>query len=306
MTLQQLRYLCAIVDNGMSISRAAEHLYVSQPGISKIVKLLESELGLELFVRRGNRIVDLTSAGREVLAITRNILSYSRDLKNISKELSNRQTGILRVATTHLQARYALLSVIQKFTVFYPHVDLYLTQDSIDAIAELISSGEADLGLSGVPDTVPDNIVTLNAYSIERCVIVPANHPLLSRSKTTIRDLAEYPLIKYDDSTKVGMETLNEFNRHGLRPRVVLQATDANVIKAYVGAGLGIAVIQKMAIEPLVDRNIKILPYSHVFPSSMTYLMFRRGQHIRGYIYDLVRMICPRLTNMEIDKAIGK
>ncbi len=305
MTLQQLRYFCAVVDHGLSISRAADHLCVSQPGVSKIVKLLESELGLELFVRRGNRITELTSGGREVLAIARNIVSASRDLKDIAVEIGNKNSGLLRVATTHLQARYALLDVIQKFSARYPHVDLYLTQASMDTIVELVSAGEVDLGLSGVPASIPENVVTLDTYSVERCVITPLDHPLLSQAKTTIRDLAEYPLIKYDDSNKVGAAILGEFSRYGLRPRVVLQATDANVIKAYVGAGLGIAVIQKMAIEPEVDRNIRILPHTHVFPPSMTYLMFRRGQRMRGYAYDLVRMICPRLGNLEVDRAIG-
>jgi DNA-binding transcriptional LysR family regulator len=306
MTLQQLRYLCEIVDSGLNLSRAAEQLHVSQPGISKIVKALEMELGLEILVRRGNRIVELTDAGREVLVVARRIVNDARDLKGMAADRHGGKSGVLRVATTHLQARYALLDVIRKFAGRYPDVDLHLTQGSMKEIIDLVATGQVELGVSAVPGTLPESIVALDAYPIERCVITPPSHPLLALKKSTIKDLAKYPLIMYDETNNAGAITLREFRQHGLRPRVSMKATDVNVIKAYVAAGLGIAVVQRMALESTADRNIRVLSNTHTFPPSMTSLIFRRGQHLRAYIYDLIRMVSPRLTGDAVDQAVRR
>jgi len=303
-TLQQLRYLCEIADCGLNLSRAAEQLHVSQPGISKIVKSLEMELGVEILVRRGNRIVELTDGGREVLAVARKIVSDARELKEMAADRLSRTSGVLRIATTHLQARYALLEIIRKFASRYPDVDLHLTHGRTQEIIDLVSAGQAEIGISAIPASMPANVAALDAYTIERCVIAPAGHSLLALKKSTIRDLARYPLIMYDETNNAGAITQREYRRHGLRPRIAMKATDVNVIKAYVAAGLGIAVVQRMALEPDRDRGIRVVANTHVFPASMTSMIFRRGQHLRGYLYDLIRMVSPVWGKEKVNEAV--
>ncbi len=294
MTLQQLRCILAVIDSKLSVSGAAEVLHTTQPAVSKLIRALENEIGIELFVRRGNRLVSLTDAGQEAAALARRVLNDARALSSLARTTQTMNSGTLRIGTTHIHARYALLDVIKRFRAAYAEVDLELAQGTPTEILRWVSEGAVDLGISTLPETTPEGIVTLDAYPIRRCLIVPRGHPLLRlKKKVTLKDIAQYPLVAYDERFNSGWVVLREFERHGLSPRVAVRATDANVIKAYVAAGLGVAVLQRMALEPDRDTGLATIETDDIFPESMAVISLRADQFVRGYMQAMIDMLAP-------------
>ena len=213
MTLQQLRSICEVVASGCSVSRAAQALHTSQPAVSKLIKLLEQELGAEVFVRAKGRITGLTEIGEDVFAHARRILHDSAALTEIAAERYSEKSGVLRIGTTHLHARYALLEVITAFTRAYPEVHMDLTQGNPEQIADWVAAGTVHLGISTLPGVVPASVLTLPAYAIERCIITPLRHPLLRLKRATLRDVARYPLITYDRMFNSGSVVQDVFGK---------------------------------------------------------------------------------------------
>jgi LysR family cys regulon transcriptional activator len=293
MTLQQLRCIQAVIDSKLSVSRAADALHTTQPAVSKLIRALENEIGIELFVRRGNRLVSLTDAGQEAAALARRVLNDTHALSNLARTTQAMNSGTLRIGTTHIHARYALLDVIKRFRGAYQEIDLELAQGTPAEILRWVSEGAVDLGISTLPQSTPESIITLDAYPIRRCLIVPRDHPLLRLKKVTIEDIAQYPLVAYDERFNSGWVVLREFERHGLSPRVVVRATDANVIKAYVAAGLGVAVLQQMALEPDRDTDLAMIETGGIFPQSMAVISLRADQFVRGYMQAFIDMLSP-------------
>jgi DNA-binding transcriptional LysR family regulator len=246
-----------------------------------------------LFVRRGNRLVGLTDAGQEAAALARRVLNDTRALSNLARTAEAMNSGTLRIGTTHIHARYALLDVIRRFRCAFPEIDLELAQGTPAEILRWVSEGAADLGISTLPQSTPAGIITIDAYPIRRCLIVPRDHPLLRRKKVTIENIARYPLVAYDERFNSGWAVLREFERHGLSPRVVVRATDANVIKAYVAAGLGVAVLQQMALEPDRDTDLVVIETGRIFPPSMAVISLRADQFVRGYMQAFIDMLSP-------------
>ncbi|MDP2805939.1 MAG: CysB family HTH-type transcriptional regulator, partial [Gallionellaceae bacterium] len=247
MNLQQLRYLNEIVRCNLNISDAANALFTSQPGVSKQIKLLEEELGVELFVRNGKRIVAMTEPGKEALSIAQRLLRETENLKLVGEEFRTQESGSLTIATTHTQARYALPPIIKAFTQRYPNVKLGLHQGSPTQIAEQILSGEADIGIATESLALYDELVTLPCYEWHHCVVVPPKHPLLQEKKLTLKKLAQFPIITYDFAF-TGRNKINQaFNDAGIEPNIALTAIDADVIKTYVELGLGVGIVAQMA-----------------------------------------------------------
>ncbi|WP_020201497.1 MULTISPECIES: LysR substrate-binding domain-containing protein [Cupriavidus] len=291
MTLQQLRCLQAVIASQLSISRAADALHTTQPAVSKLIRSLENEIGVELFVRRGNRLVGLTDAGQEAQALSRRVLNDTRALAGLAGAGQAGGSGTLRVGTTHIHARYGLPDVIRRFSKAHPAVNLELLQGHPAQIVQWVSDNAVDLGISTLPDNTPEGIVALPAYPIPRCLIVPRRHPLLKLARVSVEDIARYPLVTYDEHFNSGWMVTREFQRRGLSPRVVVRATDANVIKAYVAAGLGVAVVQQMAVEPRRDTDLAVIDTGELFPPSMASVSLREDQYVRGYMQDFIDMI---------------
>lgn len=290
MKLQQLRYLCAVVDHDFNITAASQALFTSQPGISKQIRQLERELGVEILVRQGNRIVGLTDPGRELIAAAQRLLIDSQELQKIATEYSATDSGSLRVATTHLYARYPLLPVISAFSKKYPKVRLGLFQGPPAEIANRVASGHADVGITTGPTDTDSRLVMLPAYRIHRCLIAPPGHPLLKTTRVTLAAIAKYPLIVYDANFSSGWTVSQAFEKHRLIPNIVLSATDADVIKAYVAAGLGVAILQSMAYDPKQDSGICGVPVDHLIPPSMTHIVLRTGKFLTRYMFDFIEM----------------
>jgi LysR family cys regulon transcriptional activator len=304
MKLQQLRYLCEVANQGLNLSKAAEILHTSQPGISKQIRLLENELGVDIFVRNGKRVVETTPPGRAILEIAERMLRDAKNLKQVGQEFANEASGSLTIATTHTQARYALPSAIQPFTARYPKVRLVLRQGNPTQIAELVTSGVADIAIATEAIELFSELVMLPCYQWNRCVIVPARHPLLKLKELTLEAIAEHPIITYDFAF-TGRSKINQaFDAKGLVPNVVLTAIDADVIKTYVELGLGIGILAQMAFEPSRDRHLRAIDASHLFEPSTTRIGISRNSYLRKYVYDFIEMFAPHLDRATVAAAM--
>ena len=304
MNLQQLRYLCAIVDHGLNVSDAAEALFTSQPGISKQVRLLEDELGIQVFVRRGKRLSALTPAGHSVVATARRALREIENLKRVGAEYRSEDAGTLAIATTHTQARYVLPRVIRDFAARYPKVKVLLHQGNPLQVAQQTSSGEADVGIATEALATFPDLVTLPCYEWNRCVLAPRRHPLTKVSPLTLAALARYPIITYDFAFTGRSQINAAFDAQGLLPNVVLTALDADVIKTYVELGMGVGIVAQMAYDPDRDTALERLDASHLFASSTTRLALRRDVFLRGYVYDFIAGFAPALDRATVDAAL--
>jgi LysR family transcriptional regulator, cys regulon transcriptional activator len=300
MKLQQLRYICEVARQGLNLSQAAEALFTSQPGISKQIKSLEEELGVEIFVRHGKRVVAVTEPGKTILELANRVLMDVENLRQVGDEFTREDAGSLTIATTHTQARYALPPVVARFRAKYPDVKLSLHQGSPTQIADLTSSGQADLAIEFYED-----LVMLPCYEWNRCVLTPPDHPLLKAGKLTLEDIAKYPIITYDFAFTGRSRINNAFAQRNLTPNVVLTAIDADVIKTYVELGLGVGIVAMMAFDPRRDTGLRALDASHLFEPSVTRIGVRRNSYLRGYVYEFMEMFAPHLTRPVVDAAMN-
>jgi LysR family cys regulon transcriptional activator len=304
MKLQQLRYICEVEKRNLNLSQAAEALFTSQPGISRQIKALEEELGVDIFMRHGKRVVAVTEPGQAILEMARRVLLDLDSLKKIGGEFTQEDAGSLTIATTHTQARYALPPVIKRFREKYPAVRLSLRQGSPTQISELTTSGEADIAIATEAIEHYSELAMLPCYQWNRCVLTPPGHPLLKIKKLTLDDIARYPIITYDFAF-TGRSRINQaFAALGLNPEVVLTAIDADVIKTYVELGLGIGIVAMMAYNPERDHLLCALDASHLFDPSTTRIGIRKNSYLRGYVYDFIEMFAPHLRRDVVDAAM--
>ncbi len=305
MNLQQLRYLNEIVRRGLNISAAAAALFTSQPGISKQIKLLENELGIEIFVRNGKRITAITEPGKAVLGIAQRMLHDADNLTQVSQEFHSQDSGTLTIATTHTQARYALPQVVKQFIKRYPKVKLNLHQGNPTQIAQQVLDGEADIAIATESLALYDELVTLPCYEWHHCVIVPPKHPLLAEKKLTLEKLAQYPIITYDFAFSGRGKINAAFEAHKLTPNIVLTAIDSDVIKTYVELGLGIGILAQMAFIPERDKHLRMIDAGKLFQTSTTRIAIRRNEYLRGYVYHFIELFAPQLTRDVVVQAMA-
>ncbi|WP_374487149.1 HTH-type transcriptional regulator CysB [Zoogloea sp.] len=305
MNIQQLRYVFEVARHGLNVSEAAEALFTSQPGVSKQIRVLEEELGIEIFVRHGKRLVEVSEPGKQVLTIVGRILQEVDNLREVGAEFSNEATGSLSIAFTHTQARYALPRVVQAFMALYPNVRLSFHQGNPRQVCDYVLSGVADIAIATEAIAEHEDIVMLPCYQWNRCVVAPLRHPILAAQPLTLEEIARYPLVTYDFAF-TGRNRINEaFTGRGLKPNVVLTAIDSDVIKTYVAMGLGVGIIAKMAYDPVVDKDLGMLDAAHLFASSTTRIGLRKNAWLRGYIYAFIECFAPHLSRRVVDAALA-
>ena len=304
MTLQQLRYLCAVADCGFNISRAAQVLHTSQPGISKQIGMLEEELNTAVFVRRKGRIVDVSERGAHVLDVARRILKDAGSLREMGAEVVQPQAGRLALAVMHVHARYLLLDVLTDFRRSHPAVRIDLLQGTPGRVGELVLSGEADMGLSVEPLRRQTGLLQIACRPVPRSVVVPAGHPLLRKTRPTLEDIARHPVIVVDAASAVDWEIRRAFQSRGIELDVAMQAADASVIKAYVEAGLGIAMLPTAAYEPERDRGLRAIDAGHLFGDSHLNLLIDPYRYLRGFAYDFIERLAPHWQRPQVEEAM--
>lgn len=307
MKLQQLRYIVEVNNNNLNVSATAESLYTSQPGISKQVRMLEDELGIQIFGRSGKHLTHVTKAGLEVIGIANDILSKVESIKSVAYEHTKPDEGALNIATTHTQARYALPDVIGKFIKSYPKVSLHMHQGTPSQISEMAAKGEADFAIATESMHLYSDLIMLPCYHWGRSVVVKADHPLakLAKGDMTIEDVAKYPLVTYVFGFQRKSDLEVAFNNAGLEPNVVFTATSADVLKTYVRLGLGVGVIATMAINEELDQDLVAIDATHLFGHSTTKIGFRKGTFLRTYMYDFIEEFAPHLTKNLVSTAVS-
>lgn len=305
MNFQQLRSVRETVRCGFNLTEVAAMLYTSQPGVSRQIRELEEELGIDIFVRQGKRLTGLTPPGETLIPIIERLLDDAENLRRAGADFSTSHQGRLSVAATHSQARYALPPAVRDFRQLFPDVGFHLHQGSPKQVAEMLLSGEADLGVATEALTEYPQLVTLPCYRWTHSVVVPPGHPLTELTEpVTVEDLVQYPIITYEQGY-TGRSHIDEgFAKQGLRPNVVLTAMDADVIKTYVELGMGIGIVASIAVDSQRDTHLRVLDAGHLFEINTTRLAIKRGTWLRGYVYGFIETFAPTLTKDEVLRAL--
>ena len=307
MKLQQLRYIVEVANHDLNVSATAQALFTSQPGVSKQIRLLEDELGVEIFVRSGKHLTQVTQVGQQIIDMATQVLRQTSVIKQIADECSNEASGELTIATTHTQARYALPSIIQAFRNTYPEVALHMKQGTPEQIAELAASGAADFAIATEGMELFKDLVMMPCYEWNRSVVVPKDHPLADKAGTpnalTLQDISDYPIVTYVFGFTGRSRLDDAFQAVSLTPNVVFTATDTDVIKTYVRLGFGVGIIASMAYDESQDGDLARIDASHLFASSVTHIGFRRGTFLRRYMLDLIESFAPHLDTRTVGQA---
>jgi len=306
MNFQQLRSVRETVRCGFNLTEVAAVLHTSQPGISRQIRELEDELGIEIFVRAGKRLTGLTPPGEAVLPIVERLLLDAENLRRAGDEFSAQTSGRLSIAATHSQARYALPAVVRDFRQLYPQVTLNLHQGSPKQVAEMLLSGEADIGIATEALASYEQLVALPCYRWTHSVVVPIGHDLLKQEgPLTLQRLARYPIITYDVGYTGRTHIDEAFAAEGLKPSVVLTAMDADVIKTYAELGMGVGIVASIAFDAERDRQLRAIDARDLFAVNLTRLAVRRGTWLRGYVYSFIEAFAPTLTRETVERSLN-
>jgi LysR family cys regulon transcriptional activator len=304
MKLHQLRYLVAVVQQGLNVTAAARVLHTSQPGVSKQIKLLEDELGFQVFEREGRNLTRVTAAGQDVVDHAVRAIEEVDNIRRLSADVQNEQRGSMSIATTHTQARYVLPDVIKRFRAVYPEVELHLHQGTSEQIADLAAEDRIDFSIATGSHELFPSLALLPCYRWHLDIVLPATHPLAAVREPTLRDISEYPIVTYVFSLRGRSSLADHFERAGLKMNVVLTARDSDVIKTYVRLGLGIGIVACVSRSEDEDRDLVAIDGSRLFPQYITWIGVRRGRLLRGYMYEFMRLFAPHLKRRVVDQAL--
>jgi LysR family cys regulon transcriptional activator len=304
MNLHQLRFVREAVRQNYNLTDAAKALFTSQPGVSKAIIELEEELGVDIFTRHGKRIRGLTEPGRLVLQSVELIMQEIDSLKRIGKEYAAHDSGSFTIATTHTQARYMLPKVVQAFMLKFPKVRLSLLQGNPKQIADMVKNDQADLAIATESIAAVEGLITLPCYQWEHVVVVPHEHPLLRSKAVSLEEIASYPVITYDAAFAGRSKIDHAFGLRNLKPDVLLEAIDADVIKTYVELGMGIGIIAGMAFDPERDRNLRAIPVGQLFGMNVSRVAIKQGAYLRSYIYTFIELLTPALNRKMVESAM--
>ena len=305
MNFQQLRSVRETVRRGFNLTEVAQALYTSQPGVSRQIRELEEELGVQIFVRAGKRLTGLTPPGESLMPIVEKLLFEADNLRRAGLDFSTSDQGRLSIAATHSQARYALPQVVSDFRHRFPQVVLHLHQGSPQQVAQMLLSGEADIGVATEALSSHDELVTLPCYRWTHSIVVPPDHPLLDiAGPLTLEQLVQHPIITYEQGFTGRAHIDEAFAREGLTSDVVLSAMDADVIKTYVELGMGVGIVASIAVDAERDRHLRLLDAGHLFEVNLTRLGLRRGAWLRGYAFHFIESFAPTLTREVVAQAL--
>jgi LysR family transcriptional regulator, cys regulon transcriptional activator len=303
MNFQQLRSVREAVRRGFNLTEAAEALHTSQPGVSRQIRELEDELGIQIFVRAGKRLTGLTAPGQAVLPLVEQLLRDAENLQRAGADFANAGSGTLTIAATHSQARYALPPAVREFSAAHPGVQLRLHQGSPTQVARWLLDGEADIGVATEALTEYPELAALPCYAWTHCVVVPPGHALAAGEPLTLQRLGQFPIVTYETGYTGRRHIDDAFRRQGLQPNIVLEAMDADVVKTYVELGMGVGIIAAIAFDEARDTSLVAIDARHLFATNTTRLAVRRGAWLRGYAYDFISTFAPPLTRALVEKA---
>ena len=306
MNFQQLRSVQETVRQNLNLTQVAAALHTSQPGVSKQIRDLEDELGVQIFVRNGKRLTGMTPPGKAILRWIERVLAEQQNLQRSAADFADEKTGSLTLATTHTQARYSLPRAVRAFKQRYPQVKLSIIQGNPAQITQLVETGKADICIATESIAQQEGLVALPCHRWHHIVITPVKHPLLALKKISLHDVVQYPIITYDGAF-AGRSSINQaFAAEALEPNVVLSAVDSDVIKTYVELDLGIGLLAGIAFDPARDKQLRSIDAGHLFPEKTTYLAVRKGAYLRGFTYDFIELFAPAVKREIVERALKR
>ncbi len=296
MKLQQIKYIFEVARHDLNVSATAESLFTSQPGISKQIRLLEDELGVEIFVRSGKHLTNITPAGREILPIADSILKQVKTIQDVAASHVSQKEGRLNLASTHTFSRYFLPQIVEAYRKKYNKVAMHIYQGGSHDTNQELDDGKLDLALIQSGEEDFDDKIQLPCFYWTRCVIVPKEHSLATSEDISFDSLAQYPLLTHTSSggKRNPVETL--FKENGFSPDIVFSATDCEIIKSYVRMGLGVGIIATMAYEEDLDSDLVAIPIEHLIPKALVNVVFDRNLYFREYIFAFIEALAPQLS----------
>ncbi len=304
MNLHQFKFVQEAVRRNLNLTEAAKALHTSQPGVSKAIIELEEELGIEIFARHGKRLKRVTEPGQHVLKSIDIIMREVGNLKRIGEQFSQQDSGTLSIATTHTQARYVLPTRVASLREKYPHVNISLHQGAPDQVAHMLINDVAEIGMATESLAKYDELVTLPVYEWEHVLVLPAEHPLASKTRLSLEDLAEHPLITYHPSFTGRTRIDQAFAQKQLSPRIALEAIDSDVIQTYVRLGLGIGIVAEMAVEQSQMQGLVTRPLGQLLGKNVARIAFKKGAYLRNFVYEFAHMLSDRLTPALVERAM--
>ena len=307
MNFQQLRSVHEAVRQGYNLTKVAAALHTSQPGVSRQIRELEDELGIEIFVRAGKRLTGLTAPGETVLPIVERLLQECDNLLRAGADFAQSGVGALTIAATHSQARYALPAAVRDFRAQHPLVQLHLHQGTPQQVAAMLREGHADIGIATEALAQYTDLLALPCYRWTHTIVVPPGHPLDEDRRAgrtvSLQRLSEFALITYEAGYTGRSHIDDAFGKAALKPDIVLVAMDADVIKTYVELGMGVGIVAAIAFDDERDSHLRAIDARHLFATNMTRLAIRRGSYLRDYVYEFITAFAPTLTRLLVQRA---
>jgi LysR family cys regulon transcriptional activator len=306
MNLHQFRFVQEAARRNLNLTETAKALYTSQPGVSKAILELEEELGVDIFSRHGKRLRSITEPGRQVLKSIEIIMREVGNLKRIGEEYSKQDVGTLSIATTHTQARYVLPGPVTQLRKQFPQVNIGLHQGSPDQVAKMLIDETADVGLATESLSQFEELVTLPAYEWQHVLVMRAEHPLAQLERIDLEHLAAQPLVSYHPSFTGRTRIDRAFAQRQLKPDIVLEAIDSDVIKTYVRLGLGVGIVAEMAVrEDPPGGELVSRPLGHLLGQNVARIAFKRGAYLRNYVYSFAELLSDRLNRTLLQRAMS-
>ncbi|HEY1396919.1 CysB family HTH-type transcriptional regulator [Roseateles sp.] len=306
MNLHQFRFVQEAARRNLNLTETAKALYTSQPGVSKAILELEEELGVDIFSRHGKRLRSITEPGRQVLKSIEIIMREVGNLKRIGEEYSKQDVGTLSIATTHTQARYVLPTPVTLLRKQFPQVNIGLHQGSPDQVAKMLIDETADVGLATESLSQFEELVTLPAYEWQHVLVMRAEHPLAQLERIDLEHLAAQPLVSYHPSFTGRTRIDRAFAQRQLKPNIVLEAIDSDVIKTYVRLGLGVGIVAEMAVrEDPPGGELVSRPLGHLLGQNVARIAFKRGAYLRNYVYSFAELLSDRLNRTLLQRAMS-
>lgn len=296
MKLQQLRYVVEVFRHDNHLSAAADFLNTSQSGVSKQIQLLEAELGFSVFQRKRNRILGLTEPGRRIIEIAQRVIGDIDSLKAVRDDFATQDQGSLTIATTHTPARYILPEIIEKFVRRYPMVKIGLRQGNPTQICEMVETGDADIAIGTETSQPFPNLVRMPCMQLSRCVVAKRGHPILRAKQITLAEIAKYPVITHDPAFSGRWRVMEAFRKQGLKPQFIFGIVDADVSKAYVERGFGIAILSAVSVDTKRDAGLQARDVSHLLEPNTAYISLRKNGYFRQFVFDFINQVSPELT----------
>ena len=304
MNLHQFRFVQEAARRNLNLTEAAKALHTSQPGVSKAIIELEEELGIDIFARHGKRLKRITEPGQHVLRSIELIMREVGNLKRIGEQFSAEDSGTLSIATTHTQARYVLPVPVAKLREAYPKVNVSLHQGAPDQVARMLIDEVAEIGIATESLSNYTELLTLPCYEWQHVLVLPKDHPLATKERLTLEDIAAEPIITYHPSFTGRTRVDHAFAQRHLTPRIALEAIDSDVIKTYVRLGLGLGIVAEMAVRDDPGSELVSRPMGQLFGMNVARVAFKRGAYLRNFVYRFAELLSDRLDRNLVARAM--